>query len=115
MFWKSKKKTTVIVDGVSYTGKHVVIEDGIVTIDGDNKTQKIGHIVHVEIQGDCDQIYNAAGNISVSGNAKKVETASGDVECGDVSGDVKSMSGDITCGNVAGSIQTMSGDVKIRK
>lgn len=86
-----------IVNGVSYSGNNIRIENGVLTIDGVRQKQIMDHEVHVNVQGDAEHIDAGSGSVRVAGNAMRISTGSGSIKCGDVDGSVKTGSGSISC------------------
>lgn len=106
-------KNRCTINGVSYTGNNIYIDNGIVIIDGkQQKGMPISGPITVNIIGDVETIDTASGDVNVDGLVGELTTTSGDVECGGVQGNVKTTSGDIKCGDIAGNVQTTSGNVK---
>lgn len=110
MFLK-KKNGSVNINGRSFSGNNVSINNGKVVVDGVlmDKYEE-GTVVNVTIIGDVESLSNEVGSIKAT-TVGSISTMSGDVYCGDVGGSVKTMSGDVECKSVLGNISTMSGDV----
>ncbi len=95
----------------------VVINNGRVTVNGQDVTPEDAKDIHISIEGHVDSIRaDACNSIEVTGNVQQVQTQSGSVQVGgDVLGSVSTMSGSIECdGKINGSVSTMSGDVRSR-
>lgn len=109
---------TITINGNSISGRNISINNGKITIDGENITIEDEKTINISVQGDIDKLKVDRCNIcEVTGNVGSVKTVSGDVSItGDVSGgDVTSVSGDVKCGHVAGKVSTVSGNIKHRK
>lgn len=103
--------STININGVSYSGRDIVVSGNRVLIDGHDHTPD-SKIINIEVHGNVGElIVDACAKLSVAGDAGLIHTMSGDVKCGNVAGDVKTMSGDVDCGDIQGSVDTMSGDV----
>lgn len=105
------KRGNITVNGRSYSGKNVVVNNGVVIVDGVEQEESLKGIVNIVVNGDVESIQKA-NNVTVNGNCDRVETVSGDINCQDVYGDVKSVSGDINAKGIAGSVRTVSGDIR---
>ena len=108
-----KKMAKVVIDGVSFSGRTVVIRKGKVTVDGKTADGELSGVVEIRIvEGsienlECDADVKCG---DVSGNVK----AGMGVECGDVSGDVRAgMS--VDCGVVHGNIDAGMGVTTARR
>ena len=102
---------TVNINGHTFSGKNISIENGPVIIDGRIENIALDHHIVVNVNGDVEKIETASGDVNVSGNASSISTTSGNIQCRDVQGSVKSISGDITCGVIHGNVNTVSGDI----
>lgn len=108
--------TTVNINGMTYSGGNISINgDGTIIVDGKPQAGQptVGPIT-VTVNGNCDRITTASGNVEVKGSAGSINTASGDVSCLDVHGSISTASGDVVCKKVSGSVKTMSGDIITR-
>jgi hypothetical protein len=102
---------TIVVNGVKFSGKNVMIKNGKVTVDGKDATPEQKDIV-ICVNGDISNLsVDVCASLHISGDVGNVETISGDVECGNVSGSVSSTSGDIRCKQIHGNARTISGDI----
>lgn len=109
-------QSTIVVNGVSITGRNVTIRNGKVTVDGKDITPDAKEI-NISVNGNIDRLEaDACQKISVTGDVGGVKTVSGDVDVsGDIKGSVQTISGDVDCGGpIGGSVSTVSGDVKHR-
>ncbi len=116
----------ISIDGVTYEGTNVIMNDDGVFIDGVEvqptdgaakhyKTTSI--VIHGNVTGG---VQTTSGDVIVNQGSitGPVATMSGDVALengGDVRGDVTTMSGDVKCRNVAGAIRTTSGKITTNK
>lgn len=101
------------INGVSYSGRSISINNGNITIDGKKAELKDEKVITIEVTGDIDKLSaDECQTITVSGSCGSVSTMSGDVECGNIGGSVSTMSGDVSCGGIGGNVSTMSGDVR---
>lgn len=108
----------VTINGKSYSGKNVTINNGNILIDG----KPVGNDVstpdiYITIQGSIDSLQvDSCNSLKVKGDCGTVKSSAGDITIsGNVSGDVNTTSGDVRCGYVSGSVSSMSGDVKYSK
>ena len=107
--------STIVINGLAYSGKTVEVRNGRVLVDGKEAPAGEGKDIHIEVTGDIKNLrVDACAEVSVSGNCGEISVQSGDVKCGDVSGSVSTQSGDIRCGRVAGNVRTMAGDIMKR-
>lgn len=112
------ENSTITINGQSFSGSSVNICNGTVIIDGKKQEGVIlGHIVNIEIKGDCKSVDTTSGNVNVTGNMMgDIDCTSGDVRItGNVTGSVQTVSGDVKCGTVGGSVKTVSGDIENAK
>lgn len=98
------------INGVTYSGNSVSIQNGKVTIDGKISADVFDHEINIIINGDIDLLDNSNGTVTAN-NVGSISTQSGNVICKDVSGSVSTMSGDIACPVISGNARTMSGDI----
>lgn len=104
---------TITINGKTYQGKSVSVQNGVVYIDGKRADPETAPTINIEVNGNVDVLrVDACERVVVYGTCGSVQTASGDVECGDVKGPVQTVSGDVNCHAVSGSVSTMSGDVR---
>lgn len=111
-FARFRSRSSVTVNGRTYSGRTVEVNDGCVRVDGevvaDHATQPR---IEVTLNGDVETLETAAGDVTVQGSAGSVTTKSGDVRCGAVAGYVTTTSGDVNCRSIAGPVSTVSGDI----
>lgn len=110
----SKEVVEMKINGKSFFGKSIVINQSTIVIDGVTVSQNMPQI-KVEIMGSCEAISTMSGDVYVADTAGPISTQSGDVECRNVLGSVTTMSGGVECGVVSGSVSTMSGDVSYQR
>lgn len=111
----SMKSGSVNVNGKSYSGKNIIINNGKVIVDGIEQSEVLEHRITVNVVGDVGALEAISGDVSVIGNVGSLQTTSGDIECHDVAGNVQTVSGDVDCGRVTGNVKTVSGDIKHNK
>lgn len=105
-------KITINGKTITCSGTNVVINNGMVIVDGKTIQECNSGDIKVTIEGDVNKI-DCGGSVEVHGN-------SGNIDCGDnceVSGDVKGdidAGGSVTCGNVSGDIDA-GGSVRCRR
>ena len=104
------------INGNSYNGNNIVVNNGRIIIDGKDVTpdQKVIDIV---VHGDINSLkVDSCQKCNVNGDVHgDVSSMSGDIEIQGSANNVKSMSGDIDIGgSIQGSASTMSGDIKHR-
>ena len=90
------------MNGVTYSGRSVVMTNGKLIIDGVTHTSN-DKVINITITGDIDELsVDSCEYVSVVGNVTgSVKTVSGDILIdGNVSGDAKTVSGGIKCGDV---------------
>ena len=123
---------TVIINGVTYIGRSISVNNGKVTVDGqtvipegkeinisvvgDINELNVDSCYKIDVKGNVDKVGTTSGDVTVNGNAGNVNTVSGDVNVEkDVNGSISTTSGDVSCGQVSGNIKTVSGDIKNKK
>lgn len=105
---------TVTINGRTYVGSNISINNGKVFIDGkEANIAESGPQVSIQVVGNLDWISaDACEKITVEGDVKgNVLTQSGNIACKDVTGNATTMSGNISCAKVGGDAKTMSGNV----
>lgn len=113
----SSGKSTISINGKTYTGNSVKISNNKVYIDGKLQDTEDAKEINISVSGNIKNLsVDACDKVDVTGDIGTLKTMSGDVDIeGNVTGSIKTMSGDVDCGNVGGNISTMSGDIKHRK
>lgn len=107
----------IIINGSSYSGSDVRIENSKVFINGNLvKGGENDKTINIRIEGNVDRFnVDYCSNIVVEGDVKSLNTTSGDVIANNVTGDLKTTSGDVKIkGNIGGSVTTVSGDVEAK-
>lgn len=104
--------STIVINGVSYSGNSIVVSNNKVIIDGKDMTPNEKQIT-IMVDGDVNDLnISSCNKLTVNGNVNELSTQSGSVNIsGDVNGSVKTMSGSVNCGKISGSVKTMSGSI----
>lgn len=119
--FKNGGKGEVSINGQTYTGNTISINNGSVYVDGDlvGGAGSLLNVPKIEVyvMGDCDSVDAGSGNITVAGAVGSADTGSGNISVtGDINGDCDTGSGNITCkGSIAGKAKTGSGNIKSGK
>lgn len=88
--------STVVINGVTYSGTNVSIVNGKVVVDGATQDQQLIGVVNVVVNGDANEVNTVSGDVSINGSVGSVSSVSGDVNVrGGVTGSVSTVSGDI--------------------
>ncbi len=98
------------INGVSYTGNHITMRNGVVIIDGVKQNQKVAGATEIRVSGGLVSL-TCDGDVKcgkVDGNVN----AGGDVKCKAVQGKVNA-GGDVECGKVGGNVNA-GGDISTR-
>ncbi len=103
----------VTIDGKTFSGRNIQINNSKVIIDGVVQDGELVGDVNITVEGDVESIENSCGNV-IARNVGDIKTASGRVKCEVVGRSVVTVSGDVNCGNVEGSVKTASGDVECK-
>ena len=104
---------SITINGVTYSGSNIIINNNVIKIDGKDVTPKDTVQINILVEGNINQLnVDSCTYVDIEGDVGIVETVSGDINCGNVSGNVKTVSGDVRCGNIGGNVKTVSGDVK---
>ncbi len=104
----------VVINGTSYSGKNISINNNKVTIDGVVQSQLLDNEVNVIVHGNVNTLNTEAGSVTTD-SVGSVSTMSGSVTCGNVQGNVETMSGSVKANNITGDVDTMSGNIKYKK
>ena len=104
------------INGNSYNGNNIIVNNGRVIIDGKDVTpdQKV---IDIQVHGDLNSLkVDSCNTCHVNGDVHgDVSSMSGDIDIQGSAHNVKSMSGDIDIGgSITGNTSTMSGDIKHR-
>lgn len=102
-----------VINGHAYTGKTIVVTDGVVYIDGvaQSDGKPLSGLITVQINGNVKSMSMGSGTVTVHGDTGEITTQSGDVDAKNVSGNVSTMSGNITATSIHGSASSMSGNI----
>jgi hypothetical protein len=99
------------INGKSYYGNNISINNGKVIIDGINLSID-EKIINITVDGNIDNLsVDSCESLTVSGNVAAVKTVSGDVICQNILGSVKTVSGDVTAKVINGNVNSVSGDI----
>lgn len=112
----------VQINGQSFSGNTVKMENGKLWIDGklteyDACNDKI---INVVVHGDCGSCSTSQGDITINGNvvvADEVKTSQGNIKIsGNVTGNVKTSQGNVNIGGyVSGNVKTSMGNITYKK
>jgi hypothetical protein len=90
------------IDGRSFTGRSVIIRNGVVTIDGVRQDGTLNGVVEIKITEGVIERLECDSTVSC-GEVRGAVRAGMEVRCGNVTGDVQAgMS--VTCDTVGGSV-----------
>lgn len=105
----------IIINGISYSGNNITIQNGKVIVDGKNLTPEDKEI-NILIEGNIDSVkVDYCNELLIKGDAGNISTVSGDVSVlGKVTGSIMTTSGDVDCTTISGNVSTVSGDIKTR-
>ena len=102
----------ISINGKTYSGDNITINNNQVIIDGKNVTPNESQITIV-VNGNLNTLkVDVVENITVNGECGNVDVVNGDVNCGNVKTGVKTVNGNIEAGYVEGGITTVNGNVK---
>lgn len=106
---------SIIINGVTYSGNSVSVNNGNVIIDGKG-VNVVSKNINISVNGDIKNLdVDSCNMLKVGGNVDWLNTVSGDVEVkGDIKNNVKTVSGDVFCMNIGGNVSTVSGDIDKR-
>ncbi|WP_318493341.1 hypothetical protein [Photobacterium leiognathi] len=103
-------KSSVVIDGRSFSGRSIEINGNKVVVDGVTQEGELVGDISITVNGDVDSLQTGSGDVK-AGDVKEIRTGSGGVTCGHVSGSIQTGAGNVECGSVSGSILTMLGDI----
>lgn len=105
--------TNVSINGRTYTGGDICIQNNKVFIDGKEQPENLDKtVINITIHGDCGYVDGVINSITITGDVHgKVSTVSGDINCKDVYKDVSTVSGDVHCQLIKGNVETLSGNI----
>lgn len=89
----------VIINGVSYEGNNIVVNNGRVFVDGAN------------VAVDVLQSVSKVVNLNISGNVGTVEVTNGSVTCNNISSTVQVTNGNIQCNRINGNVNLTNGKI----
>jgi hypothetical protein len=100
------------INGETYNGNSIIVENNNIIIDGKKVTPKEKNIT-ITVEGNINKINaDVVDEINIHGDCKSVKTMSGDVTInGYVDGNVQTMSGDVEAETINGNVSTMSVDI----
>ena len=116
-FFKNSKNT-VTINGETYSGYNIKIDNNQVYVDGKLQTQSLTGAIIVTVNGDCSSLNTISGDVVIQGNVTgNVVSTSGDVDIkGSVSGNINTVSGDVSVSRPhTEKINTISGDINVKK
>lgn len=101
------------INGKTFSGNDVVINNGKIIIDGKEINNEDQKTININIEGNLDSLeVGSCNKLSIKGDVGTVESGSADLAInGNVGGSVRTGSGDVVCGKVSGSVKTGSGDI----
>jgi hypothetical protein len=122
----------VTINGQTYIGNSVTINNGKVTVNGNDVTPdsktitisingnindlKVDRCVSIDVEGDVGNLKTTSGNVNVTGNVTdSIKLTSGDIKCNDVGGSIKTTSGKIDCHTIHGNAKSVHGKVTTQK
>lgn len=124
--------SVITINGQTYIGNSVSINNGKVTINGNDVTPdsktitisingnindlKVDRCVSIDVEGDVGSLKATSGNVNVTGDVTdSIQSTSGNIKCHDVDGSIKTTSGKIECNNVYGNATSVHGKVNIKQ
>lgn len=100
------------INGTTFSGNSIVVNNGRVIINGKDQTPD-GKEISIIVTGNIEELdVDYCKEVVINGNVTNARTGSGDLTCNSILGNAQSGSGDIECESIGGSVQTGSGDVK---
>lgn len=109
--------STIIINGVTYTGNNIQIVNNNVIIDGESNIIS-APVINIEITGDLGSLKcHNAERIQITGSVlKDVNTHNGNVSVqGSVVGNVQTHNGTVNSGTIQGSVTTRNGNINTLK
>lgn len=103
-FFKNNNKSTVSVNGKTYTvtGKNIVMINDKVYVDGKEITSAESQTINIIVEGNANQV-QCNGSVEVRGDVNGNIDCGGSVVCGNITGDID-CGGSVTCSEVKGDI-----------
>ncbi len=92
----NRHKSNIIVNGKSYSGNNIIVNNNSVIIDGEIQESGLSGIVSIKVEGDLASL-SCNAPTTVNGNVKGDVKVNGSLKCGNVSGNVKA-NGSISMG-----------------
>lgn len=114
-----KSKSTIQINGVSYSGNNITVESDKIIIDGKtiilaSELPSLKPIIN--ISGNVESVSTTSGEITVVQNANNVSSTNGNIRIhGNVSHTVKSTNGNISANKILGAVSTVNGNIKYDK
>lgn len=106
----SMKNGKVTIDGKTFKGSKVQINNNKVIVDGVVQEGELVGDINVVVHGDVETLENTNGKVEAI-NIGKVTTTNGNVICDKINGDVKTTNGNIHANAISGSVNTVNGDI----
>lgn len=104
------KNGKVTIDGKTFTGRNVQINNNKVVVDGVTQDGELVGDITVTVHGDVETLSNTNGKVNAV-NVGSVTTTNGDVTCQTVKGNVRTTNGDVKSRIVGGTVNTVNGDI----
>jgi len=101
---------SIEVNGTSYSGSNISINNGEVVVDGKTMEQKLTGVVHVTVIGDIETLNNENGNVTAN-LIKNVTTTNGNIKADVIEGTVSTVNGDVSSLKIAGNVSSVNGDI----
>lgn len=92
----NRNKSNIIINGKSYSGNNIIVNNSSVIIDGEIQESGLSGIVSIKVEGDLTSL-SCNAPTTVNGNVKGDVKVNGSLKCGNVSGNVKA-NGSISMG-----------------
>lgn len=90
--------SSIQINGKTYSGNNVIINNGKVIIDGVNQDQIDEKIINVNIVGSVENMKYISGDVNVDGDVNNMKYISGNVHC-NVANNMKYVSGSVKWNN----------------
>lgn len=101
---------SIEVNGTSYSGSNISINNGEVVVDGKIMEQTLTGVVHVTVIGDIETLNNENGNVTAN-LIKNVNTTNGDIKADVIEGAVSTVNGDVSSLKITGNVSSVNGDI----
>lgn len=101
------------INGKSFFGNNIVVNNGKVIIDGKDVTPD-SKVINIQVDGNVDMLQvDNCDKMEINGDANSAKTTNGNISIsGSVKGDVQTTNGNVVCGQVGGSVSTKNGNIK---